>query len=235
MDVMRVDWTEIPDDVIEEIVTVMIKPLKDESKQRRLFRGTVDDDKPTVFKQLIYGYFSLLLTNKQFSRVTQRIDLDWLELLGLVRLSYATFRVNIQWQILQDIALLDETRQLALSRSDVPYMPDEAKKLIKTLTLYDSSLPILRHDIDRFMGSHNIVYRTVKTGKIYKGFVGVRKLNSMKIECKTLAKQFKATIKRHQVVHKKRGALLRELKVYSDKVYERRRAKRQDFICGTYG
>ena len=152
-----------------------------------------------------------LTVSKQFNRVAKDIDFDWLILVHNPYGNYTSFRYDVTEQQKKQEALLDPTKKAALSRRRLPYLADEPKKMLKTLTMCNCSLPVIRTKIDSFMAKNYLVYRTKASGKVYKGFVGIRKLKTMKIQPKNLDDQFKAMLKQHELLNKKRLALSIEL------------------------
>lgn len=225
-----IDWNLVPDDVIGYIINILTIPLRNNDRREKRCEDKFDHlDPPNNFEKTIYTYFNLLITSKQFNRITLKIDFDWLTLVGNPYGNYGRFRHSIERQQKEQTALLDDSKKLALSRLGLPYLSDEPKKMVRTLVLCDNSLPVIRHEIDRFMVTNNIVYRTKSSNKIYKGYVGIRKLKSMKIQPKALDVQFKAIIKRHELLNKKHIALIKALETYSKKL------KPLKFICGSCG
>lgn len=150
----------------------------------------------------VYAYFSLCWTSKQFERVCKfpREPLDWFSLLGNPHSNYSRFLYNI--------------------RSEKP-PSEQSVKMIRTLTFYDSGLPVIRKQIDRFMTLNQLVYRTRGTGKLYKGYVSVRKLKTIKAKPKQVNDQFKELLKRHEAINKKRLLLIKQLVEYSRVVWHR--------------
>lgn len=150
----------------------------------------------------VYAYFSLCWTSKQFERVCKRVHepLDWFRLLDNPHSNYNRFLYNI--------------------RSEKP-PSEQSVKMIRTLTFYDSGLPVIRKQIDRFMGLNQLVYRTRGSGKLYKGYVSVRKLKTIKAKPKQVNDQFKELLKRHEAINKKRLLLVKQLIEYSKVVWHR--------------
>jgi len=199
-----VQWECIPDDVVLAILLELVKPLRNnENLEKRV------GDRPTHFEETVYAYFNLLVTSKQFNRVTTKLDFDWLTLVGTYG-NYSNFR-HIREQQKKQEALLDPREKASLVLRGLPYLADEPKKMLRTLTMWDCSLPVMRSEIDSFMAKHHLVYHTKASGKIYKGFVGIRKLKTIKIQPKNLDCQFKAMLKKHESLHKKRLALTKAL------------------------
>jgi len=150
----------------------------------------------------VYAYFNLCLTSKQFERVCKLAheQLDWFRLLGNPHSNYSRFLYNI--------------------RSEKP-ASQQSVRMIRKVTFYDSGLPVIRKQIDRFMALNQIVYRTRATGKLYKGYVGVRKLKTIKVRTKQVDAQFKTLLKRHEAMNKKRLLLVDQLVEYSNVVWHR--------------
>ena len=150
----------------------------------------------------VYAYFNLRLISKQFDRVCKftREKFDWFGLLGNPHSNYSRFLYNI--------------------RSEKP-PPEQSMKMIRTLTFYDSGLPVMRKQIDCFMALNKIVYRTRSSGKLYKGYVSVRKLKTIKAKPKQVDDQFKTLLKRHEAMNKKRLLLIKQLEEYSKVVWHR--------------
>lgn len=208
-----VQWECIPDDVVLAIVLELVKPLRNNERQEK----SIDDehtDVPTHFEKTVYTYFNLFVTSKQFNRVAIALDFDWLTLVGNPYGNYSHFRHIKEQQKKQEV-LLEPTEKARLALRGLPYLADEPKKMLRTLTMCDCSLPVIRTEIDTFMAKHHLIYRTKASGKIYKGYVGVRKLKTMKIQPKNLECQFKAMLKKHESLNKKRLSLTNALRAYA--------------------
>lgn len=223
-----VQWECIPDDVVLAIVLELVKPLRNKERDEKNISDRYTNV-PTPFEETVYTYFSLFTTSKQFNRVAKDIDFDWLILVGNPYGNYSFFRYDIMEQQKKQEALLDPTEKAALARRGLPYLADQPKKMLKTLTMCDCSLPVIRTKIDSFMARNHLVYRTKASGKVYKGFVGIRKLKTMKIQPKNLDDQFKAMLKQHELLNKKRLALSLSLDAYAKK------HKQGNFVCGSCG
>ena len=228
-----VQWECVPDDVIEVIVIELVKPLKNNDRQEKMC-----SDKhttiPTPFEKTVYAYFSLFFTSKQFYRVARGIDFDWLTIVGN---PYGNHRFRYQMEIHQkeQEALLDPKEREVLALRGLPYLADEPKKMLRTFTMCINSLPVIRNEIDTFMARNNLVYRTKGSNRVYKGYVGIRKLKTMKIQPKSLDDQFKSMLKRHESLNKKRIALDKALGAYAEKLKLEWFVKLKPFrfVCGS--
>lgn len=189
---------KLSDDAIEAILTVLFEPLT--RCTNAITVGHPQDEKATDFKRVVSAYFSVMLIDRQFNSVMKerKMDYDWFKCLEISVPRYSKF--------LRYLSPLQEDK--------------DTTTMLKTLVRLDSSLPITREEIGCFMSKHNLQYRTRRTNKIYKGFVGVRKLATMKIEPKPLQIQFKALTKKHQTIHKKRLSLIKALEVHGRKIEE---------------
>lgn len=150
----------------------------------------------------VYAYFSLCLTSKQFKRVIDAMlsePLDWFMLGGKEFGKYG------DWRCLRE--------EVSVSLQSV--------RMAKTLTFYESGLPVIRKEIDLFMASNGLQYRTKGTGKPYKGYVGVRKLKTLKVTPISLDKRLKELCNRYEEMNKKRLLFSKEMDKYAAVVRHR--------------
>ena len=146
-----VDWNNIPDDVIEAVMTVMVRPL-------------VEDERPSVvIEEAVYAYFQCLSTCSQFYRVGRRMDFDWLRLLEPYDKQSSIGKIKTH--MLKLTKKLEEPEKSALARTRLPLLTDEPKRMIRALLLYDSRLSVSASEIDAFMLEHQIVSSIKKEGK----------------------------------------------------------------------
>lgn len=185
-------WEYVPDDIIEALLTILYKPLRDGDKKT-----------PSQFDQSVYAYFNLLQTSKRFHSMSKLLD------------------VKFDWFMLSNQSPYDKDLQNIMKEGGA--LAEEPKRIMKTLTFCHSALPLIRSQIDSFMNTHNIIYRTRGSNKVYKGFVGIRKLKAMKIHPKELDTEFKTLCKRHEAVNKKKNAVRNALRTYSSDLYAKRR------------
>lgn len=87
----KMNWEEIPDDIVKTIVTIFGEMLK-----------------PQCDTELIFAYFSLLSTNKQLHQYAQSLSLDWLQLINRNNILYKYFLRNIEWQRANETEILEE-------------------------------------------------------------------------------------------------------------------------------
>lgn len=201
----------IPDDVIRVIVIALVEPLRD--KEKLACSTGKYPNVPTDTEKTLYSYFNLLVTSKQFNRATGQLDFDWLL---FVRHSSPGWPLGqiAKYQKEQE-ELLDPVEKERLARNDLPYLANEPKKMLRTLTMCDYSLPVIRAEIDTFMAKNRLTYRTKATGKVYKGYIGIRKLKTMKIQPKHRSDEFKAMLKRYESLHEKSISLGKALRAYA--------------------
>jgi len=218
MSVNNVNWQDIPDDVILTIALTLCKPMQSVESPYSCLLPYVE--RPTPVDTSVYAYFSLLSTSKQFYRVCSQLDFDWLRLVDTMHGSYSgRFVVNIETYVQKEESLLEEPVRKCLSVRGLRHIPDEhLKRMIKTMVHCRATLQVVRPKVDRFMGGHRIVYRTPKTNKPYKGYVGMPKLKKTKIADKEVALQFKEMVSSHIAANKKCLALEKALHVYSAKI-----------------
>lgn len=206
----------IPSEVIERIFITLLEPLN-------VNFHLVSRD------ELIYSYFSLLITCKKFSLIAQTIDLDWISLLHRQCACRTSVLNDIEKHSSKQLALLPKEEKERLSHRKTPFLVKESKKLVQSLVMCTSTLPVLRKQIDHFMSIHNIIYRTKGSRKVYKGYVGIRKLKTIKVTPKAVDNEFKGMLKQHESLNQQRLDLGKVLEKYAWKLFPR------PFMCGTCG
>jgi hypothetical protein len=135
---------------------------------------------------------TLLCVNKHCLRLIGTFlerRIDWLKI-GLRRQDTSVI-YNIEWELKEGI--LDQ----------------DIRTMLKRIALCEARSYGIRRALDDYMSKHGIVYRTKGSGKIYRGYVGMRKLKTLVVK-PALTMAYKTFFKLHDKYHKKN----RELKTY---------------------
>lgn len=220
---MSIDWSTIPDDIVDVIMSVMIRPLIKKAEEEYSCFVSYNTEAPSILEETIYAYFQLLSTSKQFYRVGKRIDFDWVNIVGHPYVNYQ-FLDNIRIKMRKMTGKLCESEKLALSRTQLPFISEELKRIIRSLAFHECGLVMTRAEIQAFVERHQLVYR-LKYRNLPFPFIGdvnIRKLKSIKIKPKVLGKQYKEMIARHESLNADRRVLIKALEKYSKSLVKRR-------------
>lgn len=160
-----------------------------------LFRGLV---MPVSLNSapLIIPYYSIPLVCRYFyTRFSEYVRLilkpQWPLLLSTMTPNWRN------WEYLKDEPI--ETRDLLT-------------KMIRTELYYNMQLSVIRTHIDRCRATHDILYRSPKSGRVYKGYVSVKRLKRIKELPKMIASHFKKLLCSHTTLHRRSSDLHKQIR-----------------------
>lgn len=149
-----------------------------------IFRDMYNKEPVFVDGGLLVSYIHLTRTCKTFERLVKdnidRYITDWQQLCARMRY-----------------------------RSDSPLMvkPDEeCLAMMRGGIYYTANIDMHHKAIESFRKRHSIEYHTKKTGKLYKGYIGIKKLRAIKV-AKPLKTDYKALLDRYDYLKSKRKQL----------------------------
>jgi hypothetical protein len=87
---------------------------------------------------------------------------------------------------------------------------EELLKQARTSSFYIEREKVIREEILDFMAKNNISYRS-PSGKVYTGYVGMRKLGRIKVTPREKAERYKAMFVTYNTIHEKNLAIIREM------------------------
>lgn len=216
-----IDWRAVPDDVIDHIINQLAVPLQKKERPEK----KISEEKeiayppPNHFESCAYTYFNMFTVSKRFNRAASKLDFDWFALVGSPYGNYHRFRYEIEKEQKRQEAELTAEAKEALARQGLPYLSATPKKMLRTLVCCDNALPVIREEINCFIRTHQLGYRSKKIGRRYNPLtLGIRKLKTIKVQPLSADVHFKALIKRHEAVNKKRLAVNNALDAYAEKL-----------------
>lgn len=178
---------DIPDDVLSYIIELTLDKVKREYPFL--------DDNPLKRKEVLQKYNDLQKTDYTIIYTTY----------------FNILFVNKQFHRLCSLLKIEWSRILLHSYNftykDVDINHIQSKKLL----YYDTTLKNIDNDIHRFMKNKQISYRT-KKGKIYNGYISIKKLHSMRINrSSSLEKDFRLLTGKYLKMLKTRKMLLKKI------------------------
>ena len=94
---------------------------------------------------------------------------------------------------------------------------EELLKQARTSSFYIEREKVIREEILAFMAINNITYHS-PSGKVYTGYVGMRKLGRIKVTPREKAERYNAIIVTYNTIHEKNLTIIREMHDWFHKI-----------------